>query len=167
MNMTARRRSMVTEGEKGYESRFQARQGQHGHGRGKTRRIQRRPETWRLQRVHPLQMRLREGIHIFRQGFQPPSLFLRLHQGTQWPECDDRGDEKARQRHQKAQQVKQALGQGAYFEEKSNRWRADLYYQGKNIHLGRYADKLDAIKAKLENDKKYHDKVKGEMKKIN
>lgn len=54
---------------------------------------------------------------------------------------------------------------GAYFEEKSNRWRAELSYQGKTIHLGKYAEKLEAIKARLYAEKKYHGKGKGETEK--
>lgn len=44
---------------------------------------------------------------------------------------------------------------GVGFDRKSNKWRAKITKNGKNINLGFYSDKEDAIKARLEGEKKY------------
>ncbi|GKS12834.1 hypothetical protein YDYSY3_38340 [Paenibacillus chitinolyticus] len=43
---------------------------------------------------------------------------------------------------------------GVYFESKRNKWSAEIMFQMKKYRLGRYTDKTDAIKARMEAEEK-------------
>lgn len=44
---------------------------------------------------------------------------------------------------------------GVYWEKRRKRWRSQIMIKGKNIHIGYYTDKQDAINARLEAEEKY------------
>lgn len=49
---------------------------------------------------------------------------------------------------------------GVHWDKSRNKWTAQIGYMNKNIHLGRYDDIEDAIKARKEAEKKYYKGVK-------
>ncbi len=46
------------------------------------------------------------------------------------------------------------------FDKKCNKWGAQITFQRKNYNLGRYDDKEDAIKARLEDEERFFGKYK-------
>lgn len=56
----------------------------------------------------------------------------------------------------KKKQSNNTSGQtGVYWEKRRKRWQSEIMIKGKKIYLGRYADKQDAINARLEAEEKY------------
>ena len=49
---------------------------------------------------------------------------------------------------------------GVTFDRKRNKWVAQITFQRKNYNLGRYDDKEDAIKARLEGEERFFGKYR-------